>query len=136
MGINKVILIGRLGQDPELRYTPNGTPVATFNIATNYAWTDSKSKEKKTGVDWHRIVAWNKLGEICAEYLVKGRQVYVEGKLKTRSWEKDGHRNYITEVVAVDVQFLSGAGKRDERIETPPAELTDAGEHKDDDIPF
>ena len=135
MGINKVILIGRLGQDPELRYTPNGTPVANFNIATNYAWTDKKG-EKQTGVDWHRIVAWNKLGEICAEYLVKGRQVYVEGKLKTRSWEKDGHKFYITEVVAVDVQFLSGRNNRDERVESPPAELTNVGDHKDDDIPF
>lgn len=135
MGVNKVILIGRLGQDPELKYTPNGTPVVNFNIATNYAWTDKKGK-KQTGVDWHRIIAWNKLGEICAEYLAKGRQVYVEGKLKTRSWEKDGRRNYITEVVASDVQFLSAKNNRDERSETSPAELPAARDYKDDDIPF
>ena len=135
MGINKAIIVGRLGGDPALRYTPDGTPVATFNIATNYTWTDRKSGEKKTGVDWHRIVAWNKLGEICAEYLQKGRQVYVEGKIKTRSWEKDGHTNYITEVVAVDVQFL-GKSENSERSETPPEALRNVPDNDDEVIPF
>ena len=135
MGINKAILVGRLGKDPEIRYTPNGTPVSTFSIATNYNWTD-KEGNKKSGVDWHRIVAWNKLGEICAEYLAKGRQVYVEGKIKTRSWEKDGRTNYITEIIASDVQFLSGRSNEEEQVETPPASANSVNGPEDDDIPF
>jgi len=134
MGINKAIIVGRLGGDPTLRYTPDGTPVASFGVATNYTWTDKRSGEKKSGVDWHRIVAWNKLGEICAEYLQKGRQVYVEGRIKTRSWEKDGHTNYITEIIASDVQFLSGSNNNSERVGTPPKTITDVPD--DDVIPF
>lgn len=135
MSINKVILIGRLGQDPEIRYTPKGTAVCTFSIATNYSWTDPTSKEKKSGVDWHRIVAWNKLAEICGEYLNKGRQIYVEGKLKTRSWEKDGHKNWTTEVVATDIRFL-GNRKDDEResVDSPPEHVSTPTD--DDIIPF
>ncbi len=108
-GINKVILIGNLGGDPEVRYTPSGSAVATFNIATSEEWKDKDSGEKKERTEWHRIVAWNKLGEICGEYLSKGRQVYVEGRLQTRSWEdRDGNKRYTTEIVAATVQFLGG----------------------------
>jgi single-strand DNA-binding protein len=108
-GINKVILIGRLGADPEVRYTPSGAAVANFNIATSEEWKDKDSGEKRERTEWHRIVAWSRLGEICGEYLSKGRQVYIEGRLQTRSWEdRDGNKRYTTEIVASDVQFLGG----------------------------
>lgn len=107
-GINKVMLIGRLGRDPEVRYTPDGAAVANFSIATSEQWKDKATGEKKERTEWHRIVAFRKLGEICGEYLSKGRQVYVEGRLQTRSWEKDGVTRYTTEIVASDVQFLGG----------------------------
>jgi single-strand DNA-binding protein len=111
-GINKVIIVGNLGNDPEVRYTPDGTPAANFNVATSEDWTDKESGEKKSKTEWHRIVVWRKLAEICGEYLEKGRQVYVEGKLQTRSWEKDGVTHYTTEIIADTVQFLGGNGKK------------------------
>ncbi len=140
-GINKVILIGRLGRDPEVRYTPDGTAVANFSIATSDEWTDKATGEKKERTEWHRIVAWRRLGEICGEYLAKGRQVYIEGKLQTRSWEKDGITRYTTEIVASDVQFL---GTRDSAEPYRPSGPSDAPEYsgpplpdeQDDDIPF
>jgi len=107
-GINKVILVGRLGQDPEVRYTPDGSAVANFSIATSDEWKDKETGDKREKTEWHRVVAWRRLGEICGEYLSKGRQVYVEGKLQTRSWEKDGVTRYTTEIIASDVQFLGG----------------------------
>jgi len=110
-GINKAILIGRLGSDPEVRYTPSGVAVANFSIATSEEWKDKDSGEKQERTEWHRIVAWRRLGEICGEYLSKGRQVYVEGRIQTRSWDdKDGNKKYMTEIVASDIQFL---GSRD-----------------------
>lgn len=140
-GVNKVILIGRLGRDPEIRYTPDGTAVANFSIATSDEWTDKETQERKERTEWHRIVAWRRLGEICGEYLSKGRQVYVEGKLQTRSWEKDGVTRYTTEIVATDVQFLGGrdtaetAGPSMER-KTPQMPGPPFAEGPDDDIPF
>lgn len=116
-GINKVILIGRLGADPVIRYTPDGTAVANFSIATSSKWKDKDSGRTKESVEWHRIVAWDKLAEICGEYLEKGRQVYVEGKLKTRSWTKDRITRYTTEIIISDVQFL-GRGK--DKVENQP----------------
>ncbi len=140
-GINKAIIVGRLGRDPELRYTPDGTAVANFSVATSEEWKDKNSGEKKERTEWHRIVAWRRLGEICGEYLSKGRQVYVEGKLQTRSWEQDGVTRYTTEIVATDVQFLgnrddAGGGRRsgggmDQGYPEPPVADT-----QDDDIPF
>jgi len=112
-GINKVILVGRLGKDPEIRYTPDGTAVANFSIATSDEWKDKNSGEKKERTEWHRIVAWRRLGELCGEYLSKGRQVYVEGKIQTRSWEQDGVTRYSTEIVATDIQFLGGRDSGD-----------------------
>jgi single-strand DNA-binding protein len=107
-GVNKVILIGNLGKDPEVRFTPSGAAVANFNIATNESWTD-KSGQKQERTEWHRIVVWGKLAELCGEYLKKGRQCYVEGRLQTREWtDKEGKKNYTTEVVAQTVQFLGG----------------------------
>jgi single-strand DNA-binding protein len=106
--VNKVILIGNLGKDPEVRFTPSGAAVSNFNIATNESWTD-KSGQKQERTEWHRIVVWGKLAELCGEYLKKGRQCYVEGRLQTREWtDKEGKKNYTTEVVAQTVQFLGG----------------------------
>ncbi len=108
MSVNKVILIGRLGQNPEVRYTPSGAAVANFSIATNESWTD-KSGQKQERTEWHKVVVWGKLAELCAQYLTKGRQAFVEGRLQTRQWQdKDGQTKYTTEVQAQTVQFLGG----------------------------
>jgi single-strand DNA-binding protein len=140
-GINKVILIGRLGSDPEVRYTPSGVAVANFSIATSEEWKDKDSGERKERTEWHRIVAWRRLGEICGEYLSKGKQVYIEGRLQTRDWEdRDGNKRYTTEIVASDVQFL---GTRDSSESDRPrgSSSTDIQGMPpqgpgDDDIPF
>ena len=106
MSVNKVIVLGRLGSDPELRYTPSGAAVCNFSVATSDNWTD-KNGEKQEKTEWHRIVVWGKLGELCHQYLSKGRQAYIEGKLQTRSWEdNNGVKKYTTEVLANTVQFI------------------------------
>lgn len=108
--INKVILIGNLGADPEIRRTQNGIPVTSFNIATSERWKD-KDGQMQEQTEWHRIVTWDRLAEVCGEYLHKGSKVYIEGKLQTRKWQdKDGHDRWTTEVVARDVQFLTPKG--------------------------
>jgi single-strand DNA-binding protein len=107
-GINKVILVGRLGRDPEVRYFQDGTAVCNFSMATSTEWTDRNTGDRREKTEWHRIVAFRKLGENCGHYLSKGRQVYVEGKLQTRSWEQDGQTRYITEIIADTVEFLGG----------------------------
>jgi single-strand DNA-binding protein len=108
MSVNKVILVGRLGQDPELKYTPSGMAVCNFSLATSESWTD-KQGQKQERTEWHRVVVWGKLGELCGQYLGKGRQAYLEGALQTRSWEdKQGQKRYTTEIVAKTVQFLGG----------------------------
>lgn len=108
--LNKVLLIGNLTRDPELRYTPTGAAVATFGIATNRSWV-TESGERKEDVEFHNVVVWNKLAEICAEHLARGRQAYVEGRLSTREWEgQDGQKRRTTEVVADSVIFLGGPG--------------------------
>jgi single-strand DNA-binding protein len=110
-GVNKVILVGNLGQDPESRTTPGGTTVTNIRIATTDSWTDKQSGEKKEQTEWHTVVMWNRLGEIAAEYLKKGSQVYIEGRLQTRKWQdKEGKDRYSTEVVASDMQMLGGRG--------------------------
>ncbi len=107
-GVNKVILVGNLGADPEVRYTPSGQPVANFRIATSESWMD-KAGQKQERTEWHRIVAWGKLAELCGEYLAKGRQVYVEGKLQTRQWDdRDGNKKFSTEIQAQQITFLGG----------------------------
>ncbi len=141
-GINKVILIGNLGRDPEVRYTPDGTAVANFSIATSDTWTDKASGEKRERTEWHRIVAWRRLGEICGEYLSKGRQVYIEGKIQTREWEdKEGVKRYTTEIVADQMQMLGpkGTGERPASAGGAPAynaEPDASSNTADDDIPF
>jgi single-strand DNA-binding protein len=108
-GINKVIIVGRLGQDPDVRYTTGGQAVANFTVATSENYTD-KAGQKQEKTEWHRIVAWSRLAELCRDYLKKGRQVYIEGKLQTRNYDdKNGVKRYITEIVASTVQFLGSA---------------------------
>jgi single-strand DNA-binding protein len=110
-GINKVILIGNLGQDPETRTTPGGTTVTNLRIATSESWKDKQSGEMKEQTEWHTVVCWSRLGEIAGEYLRKGSQVYIEGRLQTRKWQdKSGNDRYSTEVVASEMQMLGGRG--------------------------
>ncbi|MDP5037343.1 MAG: single-stranded DNA-binding protein, partial [Alishewanella sp.] len=111
-GINKVILIGNLGADPEVRYMPQGGAVANMTIATSESWTDKATNERKEQTEWHRIVIYQRLAEIAGEYLRKGSKVYIEGKLKTRKWtDKDGVERYTTEIVANELQMLDGRGE-------------------------
>jgi len=136
LGVNKVILVGNLGADPEVRYSSTGTTVTNFRIATSENWTN-KEGERETRTEWHRIVAFGKLGEICAEYLSKGKQIFVEGRLRSRSWEgKEGTKRWITEIVATNIVMLGTAGEyvkgaAGESLEEPP-ELV----QEEDDIPF
>lgn len=139
--INKVIIVGYLGADPELRYTSGGTAVSNFSVATSRKWKD-KSGQTKEETEWVKVVAWGKTAEVCKEYLAKGKLVYVEGRLQTSSWEdRDGNKRYKTEVVTEQVKFLGGGGKSGGggraggRDETPP--MDDAPHNLgDDDIPF
>ncbi len=109
MSVNKVIILGRLGQDPEIKYTQSGMAVANFSLATSEFWNDKATGQKQEKTEWHRVVVWGKLGELCNQYLAKGRQAYVEGRLQTRSWDdKDGVKKYTTEIVANTVQFIGG----------------------------
>ncbi len=108
-GINKVILVGNLGKDPEVRYSPNGNAVANITLATSEQWKDRNSGEQQEKTEWHRVVFFNRLAEIVGEYLKKGSQVYVEGKLQTRKWQgQDGQDRYTTEIVASEMQMLGG----------------------------
>ena len=128
-GINKVILVGNLGADPEIRYTPTGTAVANFRLATSETRVN-KEGQKETKTEWHRIVTFGKLAEICGEYLSKGKQVYIEGRIQTRNWDdKDGNKKYITEIVANTMQML---GSKDA---SAPASTTAASEGPGDELP-
>src|SRR5690606_1559771 len=109
MSVNKVILVGNLGRDPELNYTGGGTPIASLNIATTRKWYDKRANEKKEETEWHRITVFGTMAENCGKYLAKGRQVYVEGRLRTESYEdKQGVKRYVTKIMAEDVKFLGG----------------------------
>ena len=109
--VNKVILVGNLGRDAELRYTPGGAPVATLNLATTEVWNDKTSGQKQEKTEWHRIVLWGKSAESLSEYLTKGKQIFVEGRLQTRKWQdKDGHEKYTTEIRADRITLLGGGG--------------------------
>ncbi len=140
-GVNKVILVGTLGQDPDTRYTPSNAAVANLSIATNETWQDKQTGEQKEKTEWHRVVMFNRLAEIATEYLRKGSQVYIEGKIQTRKWEdKEGNDRWTTEIVANDMQMLG------ERISSSPnsdslrAQKQSGSEFAtddfDDDIPF
>jgi single-strand DNA-binding protein len=145
-GVNKVIIIGNVGANPEVRYTPSGSAVANFNVATNEAWKDSNGNQQER-VEWHRIVAWGKLGEICGEYLKKGSHIYLEGRLRTRSWEdQNGNRRYTTEILASDIQMLDKKPQNTQpEVEvpassntSPAAKTSSSGSASvgDDDLPF
>jgi single-strand DNA-binding protein len=151
-GVNKVILIGNLGQDPDTRYMPSGKAVTNIRIATSESWKDKQTGDQQERTEWHSIVMYDKLGEIAAEYLRKGSQVYIEGKLRTRKWQdKEGKDRYTTEIVAREMQMLGGRGgagggggggeprsskpaASEDRSSPPPRD--EGGGEFDDDIPF
>lgn len=144
-GINKVILVGNLGADPETRYMPSGKAVTNIRIATSEGWKDKQTGDLQERTEWHRVVLFDKLGEIAAEYLRKGSQVYIEGSLRTRKWQdKDGKDQYTTEIVAREMQMLgsrAGAGAGDNRSERRPTveervPVATTEEQFDDEIPF
>src|SRR5919107_1389862 len=153
--VNKVILVGNLGRDAELRYTPGGAPVATLNLATTEVWNDKTSGQKQEKTEWHRIVLWGKSAESLSEYLTKGKQIYVEGRLQTRKWQdKDGHDKYTTEIRGDRIVLLGGGGGggmgggggRSQQRGAGAGAGSGGGEHEpmgepisemtDDDIPF
>jgi len=146
--VNKVILIGNCGGDPEIRYMPNGNAVVNLTIATSESWKDKNSGENVDKTEWHRIVFFNKLAEIVGEYVHKGSKLYIEGRLQTRSWEQDGVKRYATEIVANEMQMLdsrgSAQGASDFGQSKPPAAATQSAPEQapanfdnfDDDIPF
>ena len=152
-GINKVILIGNLGNDPDVRYTSGGSPIANISLATSESWRDKETGDQQERTEWHRIVFFGRLAEIVSEYLRKGSKVYVEGRLQTRKWQdRDGNDRYTTEIVANEMQMLDGRGGAGEESVRPsgqarrqaganaPAQQenapADGGEFVDDDIPF
>lgn len=156
-GINKVILVGNVGVDPEVRYMPNGNAVASFSVATSESWKDKTTGEKQEKTEWHRVVCFNRLGEIAGEYIRKGSKLYVEGSLRTRKWQdQQGQDKYTTEIIASDVQMLdSKGGSASSYDDMPQAQSTapayqnsaprqqqpaqaaqDAFDQLDDDIPF
>ena len=144
-GINKVILVGNLGRDPETRYMPNGNPVTNVTVATSRGWKDRESGENIERTEWHRVVFFNRLAEIANEYLRKGSKVYLEGELRTRQWERDGQKHYSTEVVANEMQMLDSRGDMSSNTSAPsggpPPRSQDEMEPPpeddfDDDIPF
>jgi len=121
-GVNKVILVGNLGKDPEVRHLESGVPVASFSMATSESYNDKTSGEKKTVTEWHNVVLWRGLAEIAEKYLHKGDQVYIEGKLRTRQWEKDGVTRYSTEIVGDNMTMLGG---RPKSADTPPPPISE-----------
>lgn len=137
-GVNKAILIGNLGKDPEIRYGANGNAVANFSIATTESWKDKQTGEKVEKTEWHRIVAFSRLAEIVGEYLKKGAQVYVEGKLQTRKWQdkETGQDRYSTEIVAESIQMLGGRRDDGDRPAAAKPAAAPAGKDYDDDLPF
>ena len=142
-GINKVILVGHLGQDPEVKYMPSGQAVCNITLATTESWTDKNSGEKVEKTEWHRVVFFRRLAEIAGEYLRKGSQVYVEGRLQTRKWQdQGGNDRYTTEIVANDMQMLGSKGSTAITQEAPPAPESKqtassaSSDEFDDDIPF
>jgi len=141
-GINKVILVGNLGQDPEIKYTAGGAAVTTLSLATSESWKDKDTGTDQEKTEWHRVVLWRRLAEIAGEYLKKGSKVYIEGQLQTRKWEQDGQTRYTTEVIGRDMQFLDSRGSSSDNSsyenssqDMGSQDLPDSG-ITDDDIPF
>jgi single-strand DNA-binding protein len=136
-GINKVILIGNLGADPETRYMPSGSAVTNLRLATSESWKDKTSGEQQERTEWHRVAMFGRLAEIAAEYLRKGSQVYIEGSLRTRKWQdKDGNDRWSTEVVADEMQMLGGRAEASAPARSAPAAVAESADAFDDDIPF
>lgn len=152
-GINKVILVGNVGVDPDVRYMPNGNAVTTLSVATSESWKDKQTGEKQERTEWHRVVCFNRLGEIAGEYIRKGSKLYVEGSLRTRKWQdQQGQDKYTTEIVATDIQMLDSKGGSSPNYEEMPSApqaqqqsvrkpqtaptAQDAFDELDDDIPF
>jgi single-strand DNA-binding protein len=136
-GVNKVILVGNLGADPEVKYLSNGTTVANFRIATSENRLNRTSGEKTTITEWHRIVAFGRLAEICGEYLSKGKQVYIEGRIRTRSWDdKEGNKRYMTEIVANQMQMLGAAGAAADPGKEMDLDQEGIPGPPEDDVPF
>lgn len=153
-GVNKVILVGNLGNDPEVRYMPNGNAVANVSLATSETWKDKNTGEQQEKTEWHRVIFFNRLAEIVEQYVKKGSKLYIEGRLQTRSWEQDGVKRYTTEIVANEMQMLDsrGAGASDSsfgqerqerpanapqsRSNAPPQSPPPNFDNFDDDIPF
>lgn len=144
--VNKAILIGNVGKDPELRYTPSGAAVASFSLATSRKWTD-KNGNKSEQTQWHNIVAWNKLAEIIGEYVKKGTKLYISGEIRYEKYEKDGETKYITKIVANEMQMLSSKNASSATVNRAPTQEPEqrgpvdpmtpsVGEDWDDDIPF
>ncbi len=135
-GVNKVILVGNLGADPEVRYTAGGTAVCKFSLATNRKFT-GKDGQKQEKTEWHRIVTWAKLAEICGQYLAKGKEVYIEGRIEYGSYEKDGVKHYTTDIVAENMTMLGSPGSGGTRGQEPePPFEPPPGGMPEDDIPF
>ena len=142
-GINKVILVGNLGQDPEVKYTAGGAAVTTLSLATSESWKDKDTGSDQERTEWHRVVLWRRLAEIAGEYLKKGSKVYIEGQLQTRKWEQDGQTRYTTEVIGRDMQFLDSRGNSSANNSSYEETNQDMGSQSmpdsgitDDDIPF
>ena len=139
-GINKVILVGNLGKDPDMRYTAGGDAVANLSIATSESWNDNQTGEKKEKTEWHRVVFFRRIAEVCGEYLKKGSSVYIEGSLRTRDWEDDqGNKRYTTEIIGREMQMLGGRRSEDNMDQSPqmnsPSPQPEEG-LIDDEIPF
>ncbi|MFQ5753740.1 MAG: single-stranded DNA-binding protein [bacterium] len=140
--VNKVILLGNLGQDPELRYTPSGAAVTTLSVATNEVWKDNDgNKQERT--EWHRVVLWRKQAELAGEYLKKGSKIYIEGRLQTRSWEdKDGNKRYTTEIIGDTLTMLDSKAESGQATEVqPPSDVqepppSESAATEEDDLPF
>lgn len=150
-GVNKAIILGTMGQDPEVRYTPNGAAVATISVATNEQWTDKKTGEKQEHTEWHRVVFFSRLAEVVQQYMSKGSQIYIEGRIRTNKWQdKEGKDRYTTEIIANEMQMLGSKGDRStadfdpsptpttsKAPATPPAtSAVPSNDDFDDDIPF
>lgn len=142
MSVNKVILVGNLGKDPEIRYTPSGRAVARFPLATGEVWNDAEGNRQER-TEWHNIVVWGKQAETCSQYLAKGRQVFIEGAIRSRAYDdRDGNRRYITEIIGQRIQFLGGRGTGEAAGgSTPPPQAPEeppqpGGGTEEDDIPF
>ncbi|HEU5398655.1 MAG TPA: single-stranded DNA-binding protein [Gammaproteobacteria bacterium] len=145
-GVNKVILVATVGKDPEVKYMPSGGAVVNLTAATNESWKDKQTGEKKERTEWHRLTFYNRLAEIVGEYVRKGSQIYIEGRLRTRDYEKEGQKHYVTEIMVDEMQMLggrsgAGGGDRSMRDEAPSrapmaSEPAGGGDFQDDDIPF